>query len=175
VSRVAKNPIALPAGVQVTLGAEQIEIKGPKGTLRRALHRDVEVAQADGTLRVGARRPGARAMAGTTRALLANMVAGVTQGFSRGLELVGVGYRAQMKGGALNLAVGYSHPVDLPVPEDLTVETPTQTQVTVRGTDKQRVGQFAANVRAVRPPEPYKGKGIRYSDERVVLKEAKKK
>lgn len=174
-SRVGKNPIPLPAGVQVTLADGDIEVKGPKGTLRRQLHADVDVVQAGSDLNVSAKRPGAWAMAGTTRALVANMVVGVSTEFSRALDLVGVGFRAQMKGPVLNLSVGYSHPVDLTVPEGLRVETPTQTQITVRGVDKQRVGQFAANVRSVRPPEPYKGKGIRYNDERVVLKEAKKK
>ena len=174
-SRVAKKPIALPKGVQVTQADDGIEVKGPKGTLRRELHPDVTVTETDGVLSVAPRRPGAWAIAGTTQALVAGMVQGVSSEFSRTLDLVGVGYRAQMKGEVLNLSVGYSHPVDLPVPEGLRVETPTQTQIVVRGVDKQRVGQFAANVRSVRAPEPYKGKGIRYSDERVVLKEAKKK
>jgi large subunit ribosomal protein L6 len=176
-SRVAKSPIALPKGVEVTLSAEQVSVKGAKGSLTQALHRDVEVTNESGTLRIGVREetPAAWAQAGTARALIANMVKGCSEGFARTLDLVGVGYRVAMKGPVLNIAVGYSHPVDMPVPEGLQVETPTQTQVVVRGADRQRVGQFAANVRAVRPPEPYKGKGIRYSDEVVARKETKKK
>jgi large subunit ribosomal protein L6 len=176
-SRVAKSPIALPKGVEVTLSAEQVSVKGAKGSLTQALHRDVEVTNESGTLRIGVREetPSAWAQAGTARALIANMVKGCSEGFARTLDLVGVGYRVAMKGPVLNIAVGYSHPVDMPVPEGLQVETPTQTQVVVRGADRQRVGQFAANVRAVRPPEPYKGKGIRYSDEVVARKETKKK
>lgn len=176
-SRVAKSPIPLPKGVEVTLSAEQVSVKGAKGSLTQAVHRDVEVTNEGGTLRVGVREetPSAWAQAGTARALIANMVKGCSEGFARTLDLVGVGYRVQMKGPVLNIAVGYSHPVDMPVPQGLQVETPTQTQVVVRGADRQRVGQFAANVRAVRPPEPYKGKGIRYSDEVVARKETKKK
>jgi large subunit ribosomal protein L6 len=176
-SRVAKSPIALPKGVEVTLSAQQIQVKGAKGSLSQALHGDVEVVNDNGVLRVGVREetPSAWAQAGTARALIANMVKGCSEGFARTLDLVGVGYRVAMKGPLLNIAVGYSHPVDMPVPQGLQVETPTQTQVVVRGADRQRVGQFAANVRAVRPPEPYKGKGIRYSDEVVVRKETKKK
>ena len=176
-SRVAKSPIPLPKGVEVTLAAQQIQVKGAKGSLAQALHGDVEVVNDNGVLRVGVREetPAAWAQAGTARALIANMVKGCSEGFARTLDLVGVGYRVAMKGPLLNIAVGYSHPVEMPVPEGLQVETPTQTQVVVRGADRQRVGQFAANVRAVRPPEPYKGKGIRYSDEVVVRKETKKK
>jgi large subunit ribosomal protein L6 len=176
-SRVAKSPIPLPKGVEVTLSAERVSVKGAKGSLTQALHRDVEVVNDNGTLRVGVRTETASAwsQAGTARALIANMVKGCSEGFARTLDLVGVGYRVAMKGPVLNIAVGYSHPVDMPVPEGLQVETPTQTQVVVRGADRQRVGQFAANIRAVRPPEPYKGKGIRYSDEVVVRKETKKK
>ncbi|GAB4358675.1 MAG: 50S ribosomal protein L6 [Immundisolibacter sp.] len=176
-SRVAKNPISLPKGLEVQLSGDSVSVKGAKGSLSHTLHRDVQVVQEDGQLRVAPRHdtPSAWAQAGTARALLSNMVKGCSEGFSRSLELVGVGYRAQMKGRVLSIAVGYSHPVEMPVPEGLTVETPTQTQVVVRGADRQRVGQLAANIRAVRPPEPYKGKGIRYSDEVVVRKEAKKK
>lgn len=176
-SRVAKSPIPLPKGVEVTLSAQQIQVKGAKGSLSQALHSDVEVTNESGTLRIGVRQdtPSAWAQAGTARALIANMVKGCSEGFARTLDLVGVGYRVAMKGPVLNIAVGYSHPVDMPVPQGLQVETPTQTQVVVRGADRQRVGQFAANVRAVRPPEPYKGKGIRYSDEIVARKETKKK
>lgn len=176
-SRVAKSPVPLPKGVEVTLSAQQIQVKGAKGSLSQALHGDVEVVNDNGVLRVGVREETAAAwaQAGTARALIANMVKGCSEGFARTLDLVGVGYRVAMKGPVLNIAVGYSHPVDMPVPQGLQVETPTQTQVVVRGADRQRVGQFAANIRAVRPPEPYKGKGIRYSDEVVVRKETKKK
>lgn len=176
-SRVAKSPIPLPKGVEVVLTPGQVQVKGAKGVLSQSLHPDVEVANEDGVLRVGVRResPSAWAQAGTARALLANMVKGCSEGFVRTLDLVGVGYRVQMKGPVLSIAVGYSHPVEMPVPEGLQIETPTQTQVVVRGADRQRVGQMAANIRAVRPPEPYKGKGIRYSDEVVVRKETKKK
>jgi large subunit ribosomal protein L6 len=176
-SRVAKSPIPLPKGVEVLVSPGQVQVKGAKGALSQALHPDVEVANVDGALRVGVRHESASAwaQAGTARALLANMVKGCSEGFVRTLDLVGVGYRVQMKGPVLSIAVGYSHPVEMPVPEGLQIETPTQTQVVVRGADRQRVGQMAANIRAVRPPEPYKGKGIRYSDEVVVRKETKKK
>jgi large subunit ribosomal protein L6 len=176
-SRVAKSPIPLPKGVEVVVSSGQVQVKGAKGALTQALHPDVEVANEDGTLRVGVRQESASAwaQAGTARALLSNMVKGCSEGFVRTLDLVGVGYRVQMKGPVLSIAVGYSHPVEMPVPEGLQIETPTQTQVVVRGADRQRVGQMAANIRAVRPPEPYKGKGIRYSDEVVVRKETKKK
>ena len=176
-SRVAKSPISLPKGVEVTLSAQQVAVKGAKGSLSHAVHRDVKVTNESGELHIGVRAdtPSAWAQAGTARALIANMVKGCGEGFARTLDLVGVGYRVQMKGPVLSIAVGYSHPVDMPVPQGLQVETPTQTQVVVRGADRQRVGQFAANIRAVRPPEPYKGKGIRYSDEVVVRKETKKK
>ncbi len=176
-SRVAKNPIPLPKGIEVMVSADSVRVKGAKGSLSQTLHRDVEVSNVDGVLRVGVREEttGAWAQAGTARALLSNMVKGCSEGFVRTLDLVGVGYRVQMKGPLLSIAVGYSHPVEMAVPEGLQVETPTQTQVVVRGADRQRVGQLAANIRAVRPPEPYKGKGIRYSDEVVVRKETKKK
>lgn len=176
-SRVAKNPIPVPKGVEVMLSADSVSVRGAKGSLSQTLHRDVEVSNVDGVLRVGVREEttSAWAQAGTARALLSNMVKGCSEGFARTLDLVGVGYRVQMKGPLLNIAVGYSHPVEMAIPEGLQVETPTQTQVVVRGADRQRVGQLAANIRAVRPPEPYKGKGIRYSDEIVVRKETKKK
>lgn len=176
-SRVAKNPIPLPKGIEVMVSADSVRVKGAKGSLSQILHRDVEVSNVDGVLRVGVREEtsSAWAQAGTARALLGNMVKGCSEGFVRTLDLVGVGYRVQMKGPLLSIAVGYSHPVEMAVPEGLQVETPTQTQVVVRGADRQRVGQLAANIRAVRPPEPYKGKGIRYSDEVVVRKETKKK
>ena len=176
-SRVARKPVAIPAGVEVTLAADRIEMKGAKGRLQLALHPDVEVTREGDTLRCAPRGSGKRAnaMAGTMRALIHNMVTGVTQGFEKRLTLVGVGYRAQAQGQTLNLTLGFSHPVNYPVPEGITVETPSQTEVVVKGVDKQRVGQVAAEIRAFRPPEPYKGKGVRYADEQIVLKEAKKK
>ena len=176
-SRIAKEPVALPQGVEFRQDGTVVTIKGGKGALSMELNPEVELKQQDGTLKVGA-RSGSRfavAMAGTTRALLANMVAGVTNGFERKLELVGVGYRAQAQGSKLNLTLGFSHPVVYQVPEGISVETPSQTEIVIRGYDKQKVGQVAAEIRGFRPPEPYKGKGVRYANERVVIKEAKKK
>ncbi|BAL26268.1 50S ribosomal protein L6 [Azoarcus sp. KH32C] len=176
-SRVAKNPVAVPAGVEVTIGAGEVAVKGPLGTLTRFVGGDVSV-QREGDALVFAAVPGApngRAMSGTVRALVNNMVAGVTKGFERKLTLVGVGYRAQAQGDKLNLTLGFSHPVVHQMPAGIKVETPTQTEIVIKGIDKQLVGQVAAEVRAYREPEPYKGKGVRYSDEVVVLKETKKK
>ncbi len=176
-SRVAKQPVALPKGVEVAVSGTTLTVKGSKGALEMELNPEVEIAQEDGSVSVKA-RSGSRfavAMAGTTRALIANMVKGVTDGFERKLELVGVGYRAQAQGNTLNLTLGFSHPVAYTVPEGVQIETPSQTEVVVRGSDKQKVGQVAAEIRRFRPPEPYKGKGVRYADERVVIKEAKKK
>lgn len=174
-SRVAKNPVQLPSGVEVTLSDQTIKVKGSKGELSHAVHSSVELSQEDNVLKFAARTDDANAMAGTTRALVNNMVTGVSQGFEKKLTLIGVGYRAQMQGKSLNLSLGFSHPVVYDVPEGITVETPSQTEVVVKGIDKQQVGQVAANIRAYRPPEPYKGKGVRYTDEHVVRKEAKKK
>ncbi|WP_440997150.1 50S ribosomal protein L6 [Arhodomonas sp. SL1] len=176
-SRVAKSPIQVPSGVEVTLQGQSVTVKGPKGELHHEVHDWVGVEHSDGVLQCEPRktRQEAVALAGTTRALLNNMVVGVSDGWERRLQLTGVGYRAQAKGSTLNLTLGFSHPVDFPVPDGVTVETPTQTEVVVRGVDKQLVGQVAAKIRGFRPPEPYKGKGVRYADERVVLKEAKKK
>jgi len=176
-SRVAKNPVVLPKGVEAAITAEQISIKGPLGTLTRAVHRDVNIAKEDGKLVFSAasRTKQADAMSGTMRALLNNMVLGVTKGFERRLSLVGVGYRAQAQGDKLNLTLGFSHPVVHQMPKGVKVETPTQTEIVIKGTDKQQVGQVAAEVRAYRKPEPYKGKGVRYVDEVIVLKETKKK
>jgi large subunit ribosomal protein L6 len=176
-SRVAKAPVELPSGVEFSLSGSTVTMKGSKGTLTLELNPEVELTQEDNTLRV-APRSGSRfatAIAGTMRSLLANMAKGVTDGFERKLELVGVGYRAQAQGNKLNLSLGFSHPVEHVVPEGVTVETPSQTEIFVRGADKQKVGQVAAEIRSYRPPEPYKGKGVRYADERVVIKEAKKK
>ncbi len=176
-SRVAKRPVPLPAGVTAEVKGADLAVKGPKGSLAIEVNPEVEVKLEDGQLQVGARSGSrfANAMAGTTRALVQNMVTGVSAGFERKLELVGVGYRAQAQGSTLNLTLGFSHPVRYPVPEGITVETPSQSEILIKGIDKQRVGQVAAEVRRYRPPEPYKGKGVRYSTERIVLKEAKKK
>lgn len=176
-SRVAKKPVPLPKGVELTRAADVLKIKGPKGELSIPINVEIEVELADESAFVAPRSGSrfARSMAGTMRALMSNMVIGVTAGFERKLELVGVGYRAQVQGKNLNLTLGFSHPVSYDVPEGVTVETPSQTEIIVKGIDKQQVGQVAAEIRRYRPPEPYKGKGVRYSDERVVLKEAKKK
>ena len=176
-SRVAKAPVAIPAGVDVAIDGQEVTVKGTKGTLSRIFNDSVEVVAEDQELRSVPREGMANAIAqaGTARALLNNMVIGVTQGFERKLTLVGVGYRAQAQGSKLNLSLGFSHPVEFEVPAGVTVETPTQTEVVVKGADKQLVGQVAANIRAYRKPEPYKGKGVRYSDEQVRRKEAKKK
>jgi large subunit ribosomal protein L6 len=176
-SRVAKNPIAVPSGVEVSIAAGAISVKGPLGTLKQTLTGYVQVSQAEGKLQVAAADDSreANALSGTTRALLANMVLGVSKGFERKLTLVGVGYRAQAQGNKLNLSLGFSHPVEHVMPEGIKVETPSQTEIVIKGADKQKVGQVAADVRAYRSPEPYKGKGIRYADEVVVLKETKKK
>jgi len=176
-SRVGKKPITVGAGVTVTIDGQDVTVKGGKGSLSLRLHPDVAVAQEGGTLAVrpAAETVGAWAQAGTARAVLANMVKGVSQGFERRLTLVGVGYRAQAKGRTLGLSLGFSHPVDYAVPDGVNVETPTQTEIVITGADRQKVGQVAADIRRYRPPEPYKGKGIRYSDEQVLRKEAKKK
>ncbi|MEH6501847.1 MAG: 50S ribosomal protein L6 [Pseudoalteromonas distincta] len=175
-SRVAKDPVKLPQGVEVKLNGQDISVKGAKGTLDLNLHSTVEVVQEDGELRFAA-RPGSvnMAMAGTTRALVQNMVTGVTDGFERKLQLVGVGYKAQAKGQVLSLALGYSHPIEYQLPEGVSAETPSQTDIIIKGIDKQLVGQVAAEIRDFRRPEPYKGKGVRYTDEIVRRKEAKKK
>ncbi|EKE83621.1 50S ribosomal protein L6 [Idiomarina xiamenensis] len=176
-SRVAKAPITIPAGVDVTLNGQEVTIKGAQGSLSQVVHEAVEVVQEDQELRTIAREgvANATAQAGTARALLNNMVLGVSQGFERKLQLIGVGYRAQAQGKKLNLTLGFSHPVEFEIPEGITIETPSQTEVVVKGASKQLVGQVAANIRAYRKPEPYKGKGVRYADEQVRRKEAKKK
>jgi large subunit ribosomal protein L6 len=176
-SRVGKMPIAVPQGVDVQITADQITVKGAGGSLTRPLHGLVSVHNDAGQLRVAPANDSAEAnaMSGTMRALLANMVSGVGKGFERKLTLVGVGFRAQAQGTKLNLQVGFSHPVSKEMPAGVKVECPTQTEIIIKGADRQAVGQVAAEVRAIRPPEPYKGKGIRYADERVTLKETKKK
>ena len=176
-SRIAKEPIELPQGVEFKQEGNAVTLKGGKGSLSLELNNEVELSHNDNVLQVTP-RSGSRfsgAISGTTRALLANMVTGVNEGFERKLELVGVGYRAQAQGKKLNLTLGFSHPVVHDVPEGVTVETPSQTEILIKGADKQQVGQVAAEIRRYRPPEPYKGKGVRYANERVVLKEAKKK
>ncbi|SOD40980.1 50S ribosomal protein L6 [Nitrosovibrio sp. Nv4] len=176
-SRVGKNPVPIPANVEVTLSASEVSVKGPLGTLRRDLVSDIAVEREGDNLLVKTANDSkqANAMSGTTRALLANMVKGVTSGFEKKLTLVGVGYRAQAANDVLNLTLGFSHPVSHKMPEGVKVETPSQTEVVIKGMDKQQVGQVAADVRAYRKPEPYKGKGVRYSDEVIVMKETKKK
>ena len=176
-SRVAKNPVVVPAGVEVTLAADKISVKGPLGSLTQVLKSDVSVVREGDKLLCKAVGESAQsnAMSGTMRALLANMVSGVSKGFERKLTLVGVGYRAQAAGDTLNLTLGFSHPVVFPLPPGVTVATPSQTEIVLTGADKQQVGQVAAEIRAYRQPEPYKGKGVRYADEVVLLKETKKK
>jgi len=175
-SRVARMPVKIPAGVQISSAAGSVTVKGAKSSLTLPLPASVAVEIKDGEAHVSAASIQANAaMSGTVRALLANMVNGVTKGYERKLGLVGVGYRAQVQGKKLNLSLGFSHPVEYPIPEGITVETPSQTEIVVKGADKQLVGLVAAKIRAYRPPEPYKGKGVRYSDEKVSLKEAKKK
>ena len=176
-SRVAKSPVEVPAAVSVSLTGQNLSIKGGKGTLALQVHASVEVKH-EGNVLTFAPRDGAKqsdALAGTTRALVNNMVKGVSQGFEKKLTLVGVGYRVKAEGNTVNLSVGLSHPVNYVLPEGVTVETPSQTEIVLKGTDKQLLGQVAAEIRAYRQPEPYKGKGIRYSDEVVLRKEAKKK
>lgn len=175
-SRVAKMPVNIPAGVQITAANGTVTVKGAKSTLNVALPESVSVDIKDGVLNVSEASVKADAMqSGTVRALINNMVVGVTTGYQKKLTLVGVGYRAAAQGTKVNLSLGFSHPIEYPIPEGITVETPTQTEILVKGADKKMVGQVAADIRRFRPPEPYKGKGVRYSDERVELKEAKKK
>ena len=172
-SRVAKKPIPMPKGVECNITAEAVTVKGPKGSLSFVRPRGVDVKMEDGQMLFDA-GVNDMAMAGTVRAVLSNMVTGVSEGFQRKLELVGVGYRATMQGKDLNLSLGFSHPVLFKTPEGITIVTPTQTEILVSGADKQRVGEVAAKIRGYRPPEPYKGKGVRYSGEKINMKEAKK-
>lgn len=176
-SRIAKYPVELPKGVEIALSQAEISVKGPLGTLTQAVHPSVRIEREGDLLQCLAvdGAPDASAHSGTVRALLANMVTGVTKGFERKLTLVGVGYRAQAQGSKLNLTLGFSHPVVHDMPTGIKVETPSQTEIVIKGIDKQVVGQVAAEVRGYRPPEPYKGKGVRYADEVIVLKETKKK
>jgi len=176
-SRIANKPVEIPAGVEVSISGQAISVKGKNGQMSIDVHEKVNVAQNDNVLQFSGREgvAGSVAMAGTMRSLTNNIVIGVSQGFEKKLTLVGIGYRAQAQGNVLNLTLGFSHPVNYAVPEGISIETPSQTEVIVKGTDKQKVGQVAAEIRAYRPPEPYKGKGVRYADERVIRKEAKKK
>jgi large subunit ribosomal protein L6 len=175
-SRIAKAPVELPQGVTATLAEDSVTIKGAKGSLRLPLAAGVSVVQAEKKLEIKFSDPGlARTRAGATRAHLANMVRGVTRGYEKKLELVGVGFRAQVQGKSLNLTLGFSHPVNVVIPEGISIETPSQTEIVVKGIDRQKVGQMAAEIRDIRPPEPYKGKGVRYAGEQITLKEGKKK
>jgi len=176
-SRIGKSPVELPAKVEVTLKTDEISVKGPLGTLSQRIASNVKVEKVENRLeiRVNDNSRQANAMSGTVRALVANMVQGVTKGFEKKLTLVGVGYRAQAQGDKLNLTLGFSHPVVHQLPKGVKAETPTQTEILIKGMDKQQVGQVAAEVRAYRSPEPYKGKGVRYATEQIVLKETKKK
>jgi len=176
-SRIGKAPIALPDKVEVSISPVEISVKGPLGTLSQRLSPDVQVERVENNIlfKAAGNSRLANAMSGTLRALVANMVTGVTKGFEKRLTLVGVGYRAQAQGDKLNLTLGFSHPVSHPMPKGIKVETPTQTEIVIKGMDRQAVGQVAAEVRAYRRPEPYKGKGVRYTGEQVVIKETKKK
>lgn len=176
-SRIAKAPVVIPGGVDIKLEGNNVTVKGSKGQLSYDINSAVSIGITDNVIQVqwDATDKKATAQAGTARAIVSNMVVGVSTGFERKLTLIGVGYRAQAKGNVLNLALGYSHPIDYELPEGVTVETPTQTEIVIKGTDKQLVGEVAAKIRAYRPPEPYKGKGVRYAEEHVARKEAKKK
>ncbi|MEM7304049.1 MAG: 50S ribosomal protein L6 [Pseudomonadota bacterium] len=174
-SRIANKPVEIPSGVDIKVDGQSVRAKGSVGEMEITLHPSVKVEQEDSALKVKADNAESIAMAGTMRSLLDNLVVGVSKGFEKKLELVGVGYRAQSKGKSLNLSLGFSHQVDYPVPEGITIETPSQTEIVVKGFDKQKVGQVAAEIRSYRVPEPYKGKGVKYADERIIRKEAKKK
>ena len=175
-SRVARNPLILPKGVELTVAGRKVTVKGAKASLTLELPSQIrlEIKDMQATITEESIKA-APALAGTARANLSNLIKGVTVGYQQKLSLVGVGYRAQMQGKKLNLALGFSHPVDYPIPDGITIETPTQTEIVIKGANKQVVGQVAADIRGFRPPEPYKGKGVRYAGERVILKEAKKK
>ena len=176
-SRIANSPVAIPSGVEVNISGRELSVKGSKGNLSMTVHDLVEIEQGDGELQFKATNSSKKshALSGTFRSLVSNMVVGVSEGFQKELQLIGVGYRAQAQGKKLNLSLGFSHPVEYEAPEGIEIETPSQTQVLVKGIDKQLVGQVSTEIRAYRPPEPYKGKGVRYADEYVKRKEAKKK
>lgn len=176
-SRVGKVPVSIPKGVEITLQDQHLTVKGAQGSLQHTIHPAVELKIENGEISFAPRQTTqlSDALSGTTRALVNNMVKGVTDGFAKKLLLVGVGYRAQVQGNSLNLTLGFSHPVNFPIPEGIKIECPTQTEIVVKGIDRQKVGQVAANIREFRPPEPYKGKGVKYSDEVIEIKETKKK
>ena len=175
-SRIAKQPIDIPTGVDIKLQGQHLVVSGPVGEMAMEIHSDVKVEQKENQLCIILDDDSKNtAIAGTMRSLMSNLVTGVSKGFERKLELVGVGYRAQLKGKSLNLTLGFSHSIDYLIPEGIKIETPNQTEVVITGIDKQKVGQVAAEIRAYRPPEPYKGKGVKYSDERIIRKETKKK
>lgn len=175
--RIASKPVTVPQGVEVVVSGQQVNIKGAKGALTQMLHANVNIAQESGALHFSPRHgdKASIALTGTMRALVNNIIKGVSEGFEKKLELKGVGYRAQVQGKKLNLTVGFSHPVNFEIPEGISIEAPSQTEIVIKGADKQLVGQIAANIRGIRPPDAYKGKGIRYADEHISLKEAKKK
>lgn len=176
-SRIAKKPVEIPGGIELTINGRELIVKGSKGTLSVTLHDDVEVNQEDNVLSFSPRddKKSSMALTGTTRSVVNNIITGVSSGFEKKLQLVGVGYRAQAQGKKLSLSLGFSHPIDFEIPEGIEIETPAATEIVVKGCDKQRVGQVCAEIRAFRPPEPYKGKGVKYADEQVIRKEAKKK
>jgi len=176
-ARAEKNPVEIPSGVDININGQDVTVKGSKGTLAQTIHDTVDVSKDDNLVKFKPRGKdkASQAQTGTARALIRNMILGVSDGFEKKLTLIGVGYRAQAQGSKLNLALGFSHPIDYQMPEGISVETPSQTEIVIKGINKQVVGQVAAEIRAFRPPEPYKGKGVRYSDEHVVRKEAKKK
>ena len=174
-SRVAKKPVDIPAGVDVKVERDTIAVKGPKGAMTIDLQGGVKVSQEEKKLQFDVGKSSNRALAGTMRAIVSNVVTGVTQGFERRLVLVGIGYRAQLQGNKLNLTLGFSHPISYEIPEGISIEMPTPTEVVIKGIDSQKVGQVAAEIRAFRPPEPYKGKGVKYAEEQIIRKEAKKK
>jgi large subunit ribosomal protein L6 len=176
-SRIANKPVEIPSGVEVNINGQNIVIKGKHGSMSIDVNEKVQFVQEDGAIKFNGREgvAGSVSMAGTMRSLTNNIVAGVSNNFEKKLTLIGVGYRAQVQGKVLNLTLGFSHPVNYEIPEGITIETPSQTEIIVKGIDKQKVGQVSAEIRAYRPPEPYKGKGVRYADERVIRKEAKKK
>jgi len=175
-SRIANNPVSIPIGVEVKINGSDIHVRGGKGELTHKVHNLVTIAQKDGVLNFTANNTSksAKSLAGTTRSIVQNIVMGVSDGVEIKLEIVGVGYRAQVQGKVLNLTLGFSHPVNFDIPDGITIETPSNTEIIVKGVDKQQVGQVSANIRAYRPPEPYKGKGVRYANERIIRKEAKK-
>ncbi len=176
-SRIAKQPVEMPSGVSLSIDGQTIKAKGPKGEMSITVHDDVVFEQNDNVLQFKPANDNKNAMAmtGTMRSLVNNVVKGVAEGFQKKLQLVGVGYRCQLKGKTLSLSLGFSHPIEYAIPEGITIEVPSQTEIVISGCDKQRVGQVAAEIRAYRPPEPYKGKGVKYADEQIIRKEAKKK